>query len=121
MERKGIAVVDDDNNIRNFLNDFLMGDDNYAEISFENGELAWQFMEECGDLIDLVITDYAMPGMNGIALLRKVKEQYPGIKVIVMSGMNDIEELALNSGADAFFKKPFKLEQMQEAVHELLL
>ena len=124
MEVRGIVVVDDDNDIRKLIADFLGGEDydNYEIVIavFEDGEIAWQFMEECGSIVDLLITDLEMPKMDGRTLLEKVKGEYPEIKVIMMSGKKAAERIAKEAGADRFLKKPFKLEQLRMVVQELL-
>ena len=126
MEVKGIIVVDDDGEIRETIASSLVEMLDHCQIAtFEDGEAAWQSIVKDGallDLIHLVITDLDMPKMDGMTLLGKVKKKYPEIKVIMISGTkSDIErKLALAYGVDRFLKKPFKLEQLQKAIQELL-
>jgi DNA-binding NtrC family response regulator len=58
---------------------------------------------------DVVITDFMMPGMNGIEVLKAIKEINPEAFVILITGYADIENAiaAVNHGAYAFFRKPF--------------
>ena len=89
---------------------------------YENGELAWKEIENRGQKAIIVITDCLMPKMNGMTLIRMVKQyyHYPKIKIIMMSGGN-VEGEALAEGANRFLKKPFTLGQFQKAVQEVLL
>jgi CheY-like chemotaxis protein len=65
---------------------------------------------------DLIIVDFAMPGMNGAELLVKARTVRPELKALVISGFSDTEALAA-SGVDApILAKPFSLDQLLEAV-----
>ncbi|KFK25116.1 hypothetical protein AALP_AA8G067800 [Arabis alpina] len=58
--------------------------------------------------IDLIITDYYMPGMNGLQLKRQITEEFGNLPVIVMSSDTDKEEESLTCGAISFMPKPIK-------------
>ena len=63
----------------------------------------------------LVFLDIRMPGMDGIEVLRSIKQKYPELGVIIITGLNQgaIEEEALAAGATDFIGKPFTMEQLQ--------
>ena len=67
---------------------------------------------------DLLITDFRMPGMDGITLLRQVKDSYPWVAVLVVTGYGDIPSAkkAFKSGADDFIEKPLTIENLMSAV-----
>ena len=74
---------------------------------------------------DLIITDIFMPEKEGTEFIMDISEEFPGTKVIVMSGGGNIEgvdflDLARNLGALRSFKKPFGREELLTAVDELL-
>jgi CheY-like chemotaxis protein len=72
---------------------------------------------------DLVITDYDMPRMNGLELLKKLKEHYPKseLAVIVISGNGSagLAELARECGAASFLPKPASLKEIQTAIENI--
>ena len=66
----------------------------------------------------IVITDMNMPGMNGIDLLKILKEEYPHIKLIVVSGYNDFQytKQAIRSNAIDYILKPIDAEELNIAI-----
>jgi YesN/AraC family two-component response regulator len=69
-----------------------------------------------------IFSDINMPGMTGFDLLEAVKEQFPQIKVSMISayGDNDNYEKAINSGAKEFFTKPIDFDSLKKELHQLL-
>lgn len=65
--------------------------------------------------VDLLLTDIHMPVMDGMALLEKVKEKWPAVPVLVVTGYPAIEIAveAMKRGASDFIVKPFRLDQME--------
>jgi DNA-binding NtrC family response regulator len=72
-----------------------------------NGEEALQVLEAHQD-IEIVILDVKMPGMNGIETLMKIKEKYPLVEVIMLSGHADVESAidGMKQGAFDYLMKP---------------
>ena len=106
-----IAVVEDNNLIRDFIVDTLMFSVNREIISFENATSAWGYFDKKNNP-DIIISDVEMPGMDGLELLDKVKTQFPKKVFIVMSGNPSYEKRAKELGADAFLSKPFSIEDL---------
>jgi two-component system response regulator FixJ len=71
---------------------------------------------------DLLITDVRMPGMDGVTLLRQVKDSYPWVAVLVVTGYGDIPlaKKAFKSGADDFIEKPLTTENLMSAVESAM-
>lgn len=69
-----------------------------------------------------IFSDINMPGMTGFELLEKVKEQFPQIKVSMISAYGDNEnyEKAISSGAKEFFTKPIDFDSLKQELHQLL-
>jgi len=71
---------------------------------------------------DIVLTDIAMPGVDGITLVKELKEQFPEVPVVVLS-MHDealYAERALRAGAHGYVMKHTPLPELLEAVHRVL-
>ena len=74
-----VLVVDDEAGIREFLSEALADDDHEVAVA-ASGEAAWARLEREG--FDLVLTDLSMPGMDGMELLRRVKDAQPEVEVV---------------------------------------
>jgi len=69
---------------------------------------------------DLLITDYAMPIMAGLALIQTLRARQATIPILVLSMDTSIAEAVLHAGANRFLPKPFSLPELQQALIELL-
>ncbi|MCK5609598.1 response regulator, partial [Candidatus Pacearchaeota archaeon] len=88
-----ILLVDDEEGIRKVLG-ISLTDSGYKVFTAENGEEALQIFRKVNPSI--VLTDIKMPGMDGIQLLQKIKNENPDTEVIMITGHGDIE-LAIHS------------------------
>ncbi len=116
--QKYVLVVDDEERLTSFLQDFFsrMG---YPMHVASSGEEAFLAVKE--HLPTLVLLDMHMPGMDGLEVLKTLKENYPSIKVIVMTSFDEeYQKKALRCGADAFFPKPLSLTDLTGKIEELL-
>lgn len=86
-----------------------------------NGLAALQLLSEQPD-VDVVITDINMPEMDGLTLLRKVKEQNLPVRIIVMSAYGDMGNIraAMNSGAFDFITKPVDFHDLELTLNKTL-
>lgn len=120
MSRR-ILLVDDD---RRLLADLKEGLAPYA--AYFTVELAHDGAEALERLrrldIALIVTDLKMPGVDGFALLTEVRERFPDIPVIIITGYSspDLERLARRSGAVGFIGKPFRPEALAAMVQARL-
>jgi len=114
---KRILFVDDDVTahalIKAMLNDWEI-------ISAYSGVEALDILENEYGVI--VITDIHMPKMDGITLLKKIREEYPMIQVIVLSATDQSQNLlkAYEIGANDFISKPFEREDVLEAINNTM-
>lgn len=109
-----ILIVDDEADVRRMLSDALA---DFDTIEARDGEEA--LAEIGGDPPDLVVTDIRMPGMDGYTLVGKLKEAYPAIPVLAISGYvhdADVREYAF----DGFIEKPMNLKEFRELVEAAL-
>src|SRR5262249_44338509 len=77
-----ILVVDDEAGIREFMSDALEGS-GHGVVAAADGAAAAKLVDERG--FDVVVTDLKMPGLDGMALLRKLREEQPEVEVIVLT------------------------------------
>jgi len=118
MPAKTILIVDDEAVIRDLCSRALRG---YHILQAGNALDALALFEKGG--IDVVLTDVMMPGLDGIELLKQLKEKEPTIVVIVMTGFaeKDVILNALKADADDFIAKPLNLLQLKTAVDKALV
>ncbi|MFZ3209702.1 MAG: response regulator [Geobacteraceae bacterium] len=110
---RSILIVDDEAIIRDLCKKALKG---YRVLEAGDGEEALQLFEKGG--VDVILTDVMMPRMDGIELLKRIKEKDPTLVVVVMTGFaeKDIILNALKADADDFITKPLNLLQLKTAV-----
>jgi DNA-binding NtrC family response regulator len=109
-----ILIVDDDAVIRGLLFDLLS--EQYECNTASTAEEALTFLEF--ENYDVVVTDIAMPGLDGIDLLKRVQQKNPKTPVILISGKGNEHDADsfIEMGAFAYVTKPFKLDQIEEVI-----
>jgi DNA-binding response OmpR family regulator len=114
-----ILVADDQELMRTILVRFIQRA-GYDVLTAQNGEEAIDLYKL--EHPALVISDIQMPKMNGLTLLREIKKIDERAFVILISGFGSEEVLlqALRGGAINFFKKPFKVEEVVDVLHQVL-
>lgn len=114
-----ILVVDDDKNIRYALKR-MFEDKGLGVITAKNGKEALDILDK--EIPDLVVMDIMMPGMNGLQVLKEMRENYPKLLVIIMTafGTTDTAIEAMRLGAYEYILKPFDVQKMWELVEKAL-
>jgi CheY-like chemotaxis protein len=115
-----IAVIDDDLLVRDFIVTVLMYCVNRDVLSFDNGLAAWRYIEG-NESPDMIISEIDVPGLNGFELMAKFKEKSPGKICLLMSDNPANEQLAKNSGADAFLAKPVSVNDLFDVVQTFVV
>jgi CheY-like chemotaxis protein len=113
MEKKSILVVDDEKNIRLTMSQSLELLDIPVYMAV-NGEEALQKLRE--GPFRLVFLDLKMPGMDGMEVLRHIKDEWPEIRVVIITAHGTIESAveAMKLGAVDFIQKPFSAGEIRE-------
>ena len=116
---KKILVVDDDDQLRNMLLEVLSSLD-YFPIGVEDGEQALDQLQIQD--FDLVVSDIRMPKMDGLTLLKNIKQMAPGLPVVMITGFPSTcpVQKAMQEGADGYLAKPFRIERIDDLMHDLL-
>ncbi len=110
-----ILLVDDDAMVRAGLRIFAE-DLGYRVIEAHSGQAATDALRQ-GDHVDAVVTDFAMPGMNGADLVREARRFAPGIPAMVITGYADTPEAFQNV---VLLRKPFLPEQFASCLANIL-
>jgi two-component system cell cycle sensor histidine kinase/response regulator CckA len=116
-----VLLVEDEDAVRTFAKAALASR-GYRVFEAANGVDALEVMEEHASEIDLVVSDVVMPEMDGPALLKRLRQDHPDLKFILMSGYAEDAFRGTISGDEkfAFLPKPFSLKQLAAAVKESL-
>jgi two-component system response regulator PilR (NtrC family) len=114
-----ILVSDDELSMRQFL-EILLKKEGHQVVCAGDGQEAWARFQ--AEPFDLVISDIKMPKMDGLELLRKVKERRPALAVIMVTAYASPEDAiaAMKAGAYDYLTKPFKLEEIKSVIHNAL-
>lgn len=121
MKRKHILIVDDEARVAFFLREGLIGLGNDYEVhTLPSAELALQQIEQ--QPVDLLVADLRLPGMNGLELIRRVRQLDPAIKTILITayGSPEIENEAYQLAAQRYMRKPFSIQELMGTVQGIL-
>ncbi len=111
MNNGRILVVDDEKNYLLIL-EAMLKDEGYEVTCINDPEIAMTFLEDSE--IDVVITDMKMPKLTGKELLQRIKKNWPGVPVIIMTAFGSIESAVeiMRMGAFDYVTKPFSNEDL---------
>lgn len=117
--RNRILVVDDEKNQRE-LYQMILEDAGYEVHAAASGQLALRIYEETA--VDLVLTDYNMAGMDGLALLKELVSRDPSIMVVMITAYGSVDSVkdALRSGAYDYLEKPVDRDTLLKVCDEAL-
>ena len=119
-KRKGavILIVDDDSAVREVTGSILE-DLGYVVLKSGSGGAALDLLDQQSN-VDLVLLDFAMPGMSGVEVARQIKSKYPAIPILFVTGYADKNALR-DVGDERIIKKPFIGEELAEKVNTALV
>ena len=119
MDRKPILIVDDEKNIRMTLSQSLESLGVEMDMA-GSGEEALAKLK--GRDFGLILLDIRMPGMDGMEVLRQVREVRPDIRIIMITAYGTIESAveAMKLGAADFLQKPFDPDEIRELVSRVM-
>ena len=114
-----VLVVDDEPKLCDLLSSALSQNDVHV-FTASNGVQALAILEQ--EDIDLVISDWRMPGMDGPQLLAEVKQRYSHLPVIVMTAYSTVKNAvqSMRNGAYDYIAKPFDIDELDITVHKAL-
>jgi DNA-binding NtrC family response regulator len=119
MSAKSILIVDDEASVRESL-EKVLSKAGYLTLSASSGNEAWSRLPK--EKVDIVLSDLKMPDGDGVDLLKKIKNNFPDIEVILLTGYGTIETAveAMREGAYDFITKPPKKAIILSAVERAI-
>jgi two-component system cell cycle sensor histidine kinase/response regulator CckA len=116
-----ILLVEDEDAVRVFSSRALRNK-GYNVLEARSGEEAVELLGKEGDSVDLIVSDVVMPQMDGPTLYKHVREKWPRIKVIFVSGYTEdrLREQFTSGETIYFLPKPFTLKQLAGKVKDVL-
>ncbi len=114
-----VFIVDDHKEITDLLQRVLKKENIEADTFYDAYSVIEALKKE---LPDVILLDVQMPNMDGIEIMKIVKEMYPGIKIIIMTAYAERykSEFFLQNGAIDFISKPFKLKDIRKVIFRVL-
>jgi CheY-like chemotaxis protein len=117
-----VLVIDDQEPIRRIVRRALEMEQ-HDVLEATDGAMGVRLLREAK--VDVVITDIFMPGQDGIMTLMQIRKQFPGVRVIAMSGGGSMGDLDLREGAELLgarktLQKPFTARDVLDAVRDVL-
>ncbi len=119
MNQANILIVEDDAALREALGETVNLAGHRACLA-ENGKVAMTLLET--NQVDIIVSDVQMNEMDGNELLKKVQQNYPNIRVILITAHANIDDAvsAMRNGAIDYLTKPFEPELLMEKIHRYL-
>ena len=119
MDRYRIIIIDDEKIVGDMAKMSLEREGYHVE-TFLNGESALARLKE--ERFDVVVTDLKMKGVDGMEVLKTVKELYPDTKVIMITAFANLDTAieALRGDVHDFFPKPVKIKELKVSIERAL-
>jgi DNA-binding NtrC family response regulator len=116
-----ILLVDDEPSLTE-TGEGLLSYMGYKVHTASSGEEALEIVKKEGRNINIVIMDLMMPGIGGLKSLESMLALFPGMKIIIASGLMDAagSQDIMKSGAAAFIRKPYVIDELNAKIREVL-
>lgn len=119
-KNKTILIVDDNLDVIETIKSTIDNIDNFKCITASSGDEAIDIIKNF--IVDLIITDIAMPHGNGMEVIKKIKEYNINPKIIVVTGyVSIIEEDIHRNIVDMIIEKPYRPADLLHSIHKILL
>jgi len=116
-DKKRILVVEDDEEMRSLLKDFIEAEGFETDSASDGSEA---FRKLAKESFDLIITDVRMPGLTGLEILPGMRKLQPEASIIVITafGSEEVCRRAFERGATAYLEKPIHFHKLRTLIHE---
>ncbi|HEY4643548.1 MAG TPA: response regulator [Bacteroidota bacterium] len=114
-----ILAVDDDRTMLNLIREVL-SKEKFHITTVEGGKEGMKVLNR--SRFDLILLDIDMPDVNGFDVLRHIRSRSSDVKVVMVTGLNDLESgvRAMESGANGYITKPFNVKDFVSEVRRVL-
>lgn len=122
---KRIMIVDDEKDMQDLFRQRFRKEIKQGEIEFSfafSAEAALEYLNHySNNYLMLIVTDINMPGMNGLELLKTIKQTFSHLKVIMMTAYGDEQnyQTAIDYGADGYIQKPIEFNDLKQKILNL--
>ena len=113
-----VLVAEDDKDVRDLLCDVLRAD-GFMVVAVEDGTQAIRAFRRQD--FDVVLTDLALPGYNGLQVAQACKRQRPSVKVVMLTAWDLLldDKQCIHHGVDRLIPKPLGMSTLMEALHDV--
>jgi two-component system response regulator YesN len=113
-----VLVVDDESSVLSVVEQLTVALGHHVRVA-ASGSVALELLESAAS--EVVISDIRMPGMNGLELAQRIRDVYPDMHIILMTGysFDRTSREAMHLDVDAYLQKPFKASQLGEVLDQI--
>lgn len=123
MPKGKVLIIDDESDVRDVLK-FHLSENNYQIIEAENGQEGMDLLKSGDNLtnVGVILCDIRMPKVNGIECIQYIRQEAPGIPIVVVTGFPDTQMAVnlLNEGVKDYLVKPVEKEKLVSTVNNLI-
>jgi CheY-like chemotaxis protein len=117
LDERSILLVDDDDAVRTVLGEQLRDLGMRVE-AVSSGEKAIAHLRDGQDQFDLMLTDFAMPGLNGIETINSARQVRPDLRAVLMTGYADEDVIGEMKGEIDVLRKPIHIADLRRTLME---
>lgn len=123
MPKGKVLIIDDESDVRDVLK-FHLSENNYQIIEAENGQEGMDLLKSGDNLsnVGVILCDIRMPKVNGIECIQYIRQEAPGIPIVVVTGFPDTQMAVnlMNEGVKDYLVKPVEKEKLVSTVEKLV-
>ena len=123
MPKGKVLIIDDESDVRDVLK-FHLSESNYQIIEAENGQEGMDLLKSGDNLsnVGVILCDIRMPKVNGIECIQYIRQEAPGIPIVVVTGFPDTQMAVnlMNEGVKDYLVKPVDKEKLVSTVENLV-